>query len=137
MKKNRYVYPAILHYSDDGITVNFPDIPGCFTCAATEEKAIERAKGALELNIYTMEKDGEDIPSPTQVKEIKVEKNQILMLIDVWMPLARASIENRAVNKTLTLPKWLNDMVKDSNINCSQLLQEALLDALGVNKKNT
>ena len=35
MKKDCYVYPAIFPYSDDGISVEFPDLPGCLTCADT------------------------------------------------------------------------------------------------------
>ena len=29
MKKYCYVYPAIFTYEDDGISVEFPDLPGC------------------------------------------------------------------------------------------------------------
>ncbi|SNS85345.1 hypothetical protein SAMN05446037_102420 [Anaerovirgula multivorans] len=30
MKKDRYIYPAIFTYDNDGISVEFPDIPRCF-----------------------------------------------------------------------------------------------------------
>jgi len=35
-------------------------------------------------------------------------------------------IENKSVKKTLTIPKWLDDLATDHNINFSQVLQEAL-----------
>ncbi|OSX53113.1 HicB family protein, partial [Anoxybacillus ayderensis] len=31
MKKDRYIYPAIFDDDSDGISVEFPDPPGCFT----------------------------------------------------------------------------------------------------------
>ena len=43
MKKDCYVYPAIFTYEDDGISVEFPDLPGCLTCADTTEEAIKMA----------------------------------------------------------------------------------------------
>ena len=37
-----------------------------------------------------------------------------------------------SVKKTLTIPKWLNDMAVSENINFSQLLQSALKEKLNV-----
>ena len=45
MKKDCYVYPAIFTYEDDGISVEFPDLPGCLTCVDTTEEAIKMARG--------------------------------------------------------------------------------------------
>lgn len=33
MPKDRYVFPAIFDYGDDGISIEFPDLPGCLPCA--------------------------------------------------------------------------------------------------------
>ena len=49
MAKDRYAYPAIFHYATDGISVEFPDLPGCITCGATTDEAMNMAKEALEL----------------------------------------------------------------------------------------
>ncbi|SHL17864.1 hypothetical protein SAMN05443507_1537, partial [Alicyclobacillus tolerans] len=28
MYKDRYIYPAIFHFAEDGISIEFPDFPG-------------------------------------------------------------------------------------------------------------
>lgn len=40
----------------------------------------------------------------------------------------------RSVNRTITLPKWLNDKVKQSKINVSAVLQKRLIEILGNEK---
>jgi predicted RNase H-like HicB family nuclease len=74
--KDRYIYPAILNYADDGISIDFPDLPGCLPCANSTEEALKNAKEALELHLYGMEQDGDEIPEPTDIRNIKLEKNQ-------------------------------------------------------------
>lgn len=133
MLKDRYIYPAIFDYADDGISIEFPDLPGCLPCAHTTEDAIKNAREALGLHLYCMEKDKDEIPEPTPIDKIKLESNQAVVLVEVWMPLIRDAIENRSVKKTLTIPKWLNDLAEDKNVNFSHILQEALKDRLGVN----
>lgn len=133
MLKDRYIYPAIFDYADDGISIEFPDLPGCLPCAHTTEDAIKNAREALGLHLYCMEKDKDEIPEPTPIDKIKLESNQAVVLVEVWMPLIRDAIENRSVKKTLTIPKWLNDLAEDKDVNFSHILQEALKDRLGVN----
>ncbi|MCR4437311.1 MAG: type II toxin-antitoxin system HicB family antitoxin [Eubacteriales bacterium] len=136
MKKNKYIYPAIFSFDDDGISVEFPDLPGCLTCGDTEDEAIRMAKDALGLHLYGMERDGDPLPVPSSLNEIKTESNQAVILIDVWMPVVRDEIENRAIKKTLTIPKWLNDIAEHNNVNFSQVLQSALKEHLGITRNS-
>ena len=39
---------------------------------------------------------------------------------------------NRSVNRTVTLPAWLNAAALERNVNFSQVLQDALKDLLGI-----
>ena len=126
MKKDYYVYPAIFTYEDDGISVEFPDLPGCLTCADTTEQAIKMAKEALGLHLYDIEEENEPIPVASSINDLSLEKNQIPILIDINMVLHRKAIENTSVKKTLTIPQWLNKEAERHNINFSQVLQEAL-----------
>ncbi len=130
MKKDYYVYPAIFTYEDDGISVEFPDLPGCLTCADTTEDAIKMAKEALGLHLYDMEEENETIPVASNISDLSLEKNQIPILIDINMVLHRKAIENTSVKKTLTIPQWLNKEAERHNINFSQVLQEALKQQL-------
>jgi predicted RNase H-like HicB family nuclease len=132
MSKDRYVYPAVFHYADDGISIEFPDLPGCLTCGNTTEEALLMAKEALELHLFGMEQDGDIIPPPSELTNIKLESNERLILIDVFMPAVRDEQQNRAIKKTLTIPKWLNDVAEKQNVNFSQILQSGLKQHLGM-----
>jgi predicted RNase H-like HicB family nuclease len=133
--KDIYVFPAIFDYAEDGISIEFPDLPGCLPCAKTTEEAIKNAKEAMALHLWGMEKDGDPIPEPTPVDKIQVRENQAVMLIEVYMPLYREAIENQSVKKTLTIPQWLNKLAEEKNVNFSQLLQSALKEHLGIHDR--
>lgn len=83
MKKDCYVYPAIFTYEDDGISVEFPDLPGCLTCVDTTEEAIKMAKEALGLHLYGIEEENETLPVDSNIRDLSLEKNQIPILIDI------------------------------------------------------
>lgn len=133
--KNRYVYPAIFDYADDGISVSFPDLPGAYTCGDTDEEALYMAKDCLALHLYGMEADGDDIPEPSRVPDVGAEANQSVVLIDVWMPPFRDKMANRSVKKTLTIPQWLDDLAAENKVNYSHILQDALKNYLGVSER--
>ena len=117
MIKNQYIFPAIFDYDNDGISIEFPDLPGCLPCADSTEEAVKYAKAALALHLYGMEQDSEEIPKPTPVNKLHPEANQAIILVDVWMPPFRDQMENKAVKKTLTIPKWLDDIAVRNNVN--------------------
>ena len=51
-----------------------------------------------------------NIPFPeTEENKIKLNSEEFLMYIDVWLPPILEKAENQSVKKTLTIPKWLND----------------------------
>ncbi|ALB46229.1 type II toxin-antitoxin system HicB family antitoxin [Clostridium beijerinckii] len=134
MKKDYYVYPAIFSYANDGISIEFPDLPGCLPCADTTEEAVSNAKEAMGLHLFGMEEDNDPIPEPTPITKIKIESNQVLMLIEVFMPMIREAIQNEAVKKTLTIPRWLNVIAEANKINFSQVLQAALKERLNIKR---
>jgi predicted RNase H-like HicB family nuclease len=130
--KDSYVYPAVLTFEDDGISVEIPDLPGCLTCGETPEEAIAMARDAISLHLWGMENDGDAIPGPTSISKLSLASGQVPVLVDVWMPAIRDEMANKSVNKTLTLPKWLNDLAERRKVNFSQVLQAALKHYLGV-----
>lgn len=136
MMKDHYIYPAIFDYADDGISISFPDLPGCFSCASSDEEALSKAKDALGLHLYSMEEDEDDIPNSTPINKIKLEENQVVVLIEVFMPSMRQAIENYSVKKTLSIPQWLNKLAIERNINFSQVLQAALKEQLGIQERH-
>ena len=137
MKKNDfYVYPAVLTFEDGyDIAVTFPDLPGCATSGETEKEALDMAKEALSLHLFGMEKDGDEIPKPSTFKEVgkSLDDNECVVLIEVFMPAIRMSQENKSINRTVTLPAWLNARALECGINFSAVLQEALKSKLHMN----
>lgn len=131
--KDRYSYVAIFNYEEDGIAIEFPDLPGCFPCADKDdtEGALKNAKEALGLHIWGMEQDGEELPVASMITDISLEKNQVPVLIDVFMPPIRERINSKFVKKTLSLPAWLAAKADEEGVNCSRLFQNALMEYLG------
>lgn len=133
--KNRYSFIAVFNYADDGISIEFPDLPGCLPCAHTQDEALKNAKEALGLHLYGMEQDNEVIPEPSTVHNIALGDGDVAVLVDVFMPPVRESINSRFVKKTLSLPAWLANMADMDGVNCSRIFQNALMDYLGVSRQ--
>lgn len=133
--KSRYAFPAVFHFADDGISIEYPDLPGCLSCAGTEEEAFKMAKEVLQLHLYGMEQDKDIIPEPSRIKDIRLEENETVVLVEVFMPAFRDKMNNKAVNKMVTLPRWLNELADRENVNCSQIFQNALKAYLEVENR--
>lgn len=136
MKKDVYVYPAIFTIEDDGVSIEFPDLEGCLPCANNIEEALKNAKEAMALHLFGMEEDDLEIPEPTSIKNIKLEQNQTLILIEVYMPQYRDAIENEYVRKNCTIPQWLSKLAEEKKLNFSQVLQLALKEKLGIKDRS-
>lgn len=130
--KDRYLFPAVLKYENSSILVSYPDLEGCITFGKSEEEALFNAKEALEGYIYVLERDEIEIPSPSKILDIKLHNSETIVLIDVWMPLVRDQESNKSVKKTLTIPKWLNDIAEQKKVNFSHVLQASLKKLLGI-----
>ncbi len=127
MKKvERYFYPAVFTYEPgQEIAVDFPDLK-CATSGLNDDDAFLSARELLGCVLFGLEEDGEEIPDPTPLSAMEIQPNERAVLIDVYMPSIRLAQVNRSVNRTVTLPAWLNAAAMERNINFSQVLQEAL-----------
>jgi len=122
----RYVYPAVFSYEQDQeIAVVFPDLDVA-TSGENDADALKSARELLSLTMFGLEEDGEPIPSPTPLKDVNLESNERAALVDVYMPSVRLAGVNKSVNRTVTLPAWLNAAALERGINFSQVLQDAL-----------
>ncbi|KIL30502.1 type II toxin-antitoxin system HicB family antitoxin [Bacillus subtilis] len=136
----KYLFPAIFDSGEDGsegYTITFPDLPGCISEGDDLENAMSMAKDVLEGFLYGMEEDGEEIPSPSNPSELDVPKTGFVVMVNAWTDIVRDEMENKAVKKTLTVPKWLAEAAEKEGVNFSQLLQFALRERLGLNKKSS
>ena len=125
-KADRYLYPAVFTYEpDQEIAVVFPDLDVA-TSGEDDRSALFSARELLGCVMYGLEEDGEPIPVPTPLHDLSLLENERAVLVDVYMPSVRSAQSSRSVNRTVTLPAWLNSAALERNINFSQVLQEAL-----------
>lgn len=130
--KNRYFYPAVFTYEDgQEIAVTFPDLDVA-TSGENEDEALLAARELLGCVLAGLEEDGAPIPQPSRLTDVELAPNERAVLVDVFMPSVRRAQVNRSVNRTVTLPAWLNAAAQERNINFSQLLQDALRSELGI-----
>lgn len=134
--KARASYVAVFEKDPEvnGYTVFFPDLPGCITEGDDYNQAIKMAKEALELHLYSMEKDEEKLPVATDPENIELEHGQFVTLIEADMILTRMEMENQKVSKNVSLPKWLETLGTENKINFSQTLENALYEKLGIER---
>lgn len=131
-KPDRYIFPAVFTYEPgQEIAVVFPDL-GCATSGVDDADALLSARELLGGYLALLEEDGEEIPAPTPLSEVKVEENERSALIDVFMPSIRMAAVTKSINRTVSLPAWLNAAALEKNVNFSQILQDALKATLGV-----
>lgn len=127
----RLFYPAVFHKAEEGgYWVTFPDIPECITegddMAAAYDMAVEALGLALEEKIENREK----LPVVSDVEDIKDSGTVVIVQFD--LESYNKKHNNRAVKKTLTIPEWLNERALAMNVNFSQVLQDALMEKVGI-----
>lgn len=131
-KPDRYIYPAVFSYEPgEEISVVFPDLDVA-TSGVDDDDALLSARELLGITLFGLEEDGEDIPAPSRLNAVQLGENERAVLVDVYMPSIRQARVNRSVNRTVTLPAWLNAAALEHNVNFSQVLQDALKQQLGL-----
>ena len=129
---SKYVYPAVFTKEEDGMySIEFPDVPGCYTQGVDIADGIAMAEDALALMLYQYETDGDKISLPSKIEDIKVPSNAFVTYISADTMYYRKKFDSKAVKKTLTIPAWMNEDATALGLNFSQILQEALAQKLG------
>ena len=78
----RYFYPAVFTYEpDQEIAVVFPDLDVA-TSGVDDTDALLSARELLGIVMFGLEEDGEPIPAPTPLAQIKTAANEKAVLID-------------------------------------------------------
>lgn len=96
-------------------------------------QAYEMAVEAMGLALVSRREEGEEIPNPTEIDKVDIEEGT-LAIIEFDMLEYQKKHNSRAVKKTLSIPEWLNEEATAMGVNFSQVLQEALMSKLGINK---
>lgn len=128
-------YLAVLEPAEDGCYgISFPDLPGCFSFGENLTDAQQMAEEAASLHIYGMERDGEEIPTPSTVLSHDVTDGMIVMPVTIHPDLYRMKRDNERVKTNVTLPAWLKRIAEEQKVNYSRLLEAALIDYLQIPK---
>lgn len=69
----KYIALYELGDKDTNVGVVFPDFPGCVSMGDDYDEAVRMAHEALAAQIETLELDGEPIPTPRTLEQIKAE----------------------------------------------------------------
>ena len=129
----KYAFPCVMTpEADGGYSVDFPDVPQCYTCGDDLPSALEMAQDVLCLRLYDMEEAGEVIPVPSEPRNVKTEGNEFVSVVGCDTLTYRKFHSNRAVKKTLTIPEWLNTAAEKRGVNFSAVLQDALKSQLNL-----
>lgn len=132
MKEN-YIYPIIIGREEDGkLLVTIPDFPGQVTDAESEEEAIVSAQELISLCIIDNEEKGIESPAPSEESNITTGQQEKIIFVHLWMPYFRNARKEVYVKKTLTIPKWLDMLAKEKDINFSSVLVKGLKKELGI-----
>lgn len=126
----KYTYSALIREDSGTFYVSFPGLSGCVTTGHDLSDAIEQATDALSAWLCVAEDEKLDIPEPSKQDEIKRNTGDYLAIISADTLKYRAATDTRAVRKNVSLPAWLARLADQKRLNCSQILQEALLSKL-------
>ena len=130
----KLTYLAVFETDENpGISVYFPDVPGCVSCGDNFDHALQMAKEALALHIYGMEKDGEALPERTD-KIPQTGIGDIVVPVSVFPDMVNDEINNRREKTTVTIPHWLKNAAEAEGLNYSRLLEAAIKETLGIFK---
>ncbi|MBU5451393.1 type II toxin-antitoxin system HicB family antitoxin [Acetivibrio sp. MSJd-27] len=128
----RLVYPAIFHKDNGAYWAEFPDLEGCQTYGKDLNDTLFQAKEALEVYCITLLEQEQKLTAPSRIEDIETDSSSFVNLVDI--EIKNYISKSKAVKKTLTIPAWLNDAAKSENINFSQVLQDALIEHLHIQK---
>ena len=122
-----YIYPAVFHANSDGsFTITYPDLPGCISEGKSLGNAMYMAQSALTQWIEYLTDKELEIPLASDLRDVEAGQNEFVNLI-------RAEIkDSRAVKRTVSIPKWMDDEVTKAGLSLSRVLQDALKDRLHV-----
>lgn len=135
---NDIIYPVILTHEDNFIYIGVPDlgIDNYASYGLTIEEALQNAKELITLYLVDLEDEKKEFPKKSSIKDLKdkLEHNQELLYINIWLPYEKSLVKIMYKKKTLSIPSWLDILATNKNLNFSQILQSAIKKELGIVK---
>lgn len=133
------IYPVIFtvtHDKKDTYLIEIPDIKG-MTEGHGLEDAYRMARDYIGCALY--DKQDNLIPEASVLSDIDVKKGEFagegdsfVSLVDLDIDVFRRKMNKKSVRRNVSIPAWLNQAADEAHINVSRVLQEALMEKLGV-----
>lgn len=138
-KKLKDIYSVIFTRTEDKKDTYLVEVPqlNILTEGHGLDDAIDMARDSIGEKILTIELAGKSAPQIDYEVSLddsvfREEGTQTLSFVDVDMNDFRRKHDKRTVRRNVTLPGWLDYEAKKAGINVSGLLQEALIQKLGL-----
>jgi predicted RNase H-like HicB family nuclease len=125
-------YPVVLSKGEKYTVVYIPDFE-INTQGKDTVDAMKMARDAIGIIGIDMEDEGESLPEPTAVSDVKKDSAyDIVTLVDVDFEEYRRKNDLKAVKKNCTIPSWLNFEAEKAGVNFSAILTAALKKELNI-----
>ena len=145
----KVIYPVCIFQTQDEYMAFVPDLNTNNTYGKTLEEALYMAQDLIATYILEDLEDVKrnEIPKQSKIEDIDIKEVQkyweledkdiissfkTLVIVDLDEFVQKWS--NKSIRKNLTIPQWLNTKAEALNINFSQVLQEALMKVLNVQR---
>lgn len=137
-------YPAFFYFSPsegDSFYIYFPDLKGSGSQGDSIEDAMFMASEYLGIFVADLIENGYSLPKRSDINDLSLvddfpfkDDDQMVNFYDFdksFISMVCVDVEKffdgqKLVKKTLTIPKWSNDLGKRLNLNFSKLLTEAI-----------
>jgi len=120
-----HVYPAIFHTNNDGsYTITFPDLPGCISEGKSLPNAMYMAQSGLKQWIEYLIDKKLPIGKASLIEDVQPTGGEFTCYIYADVK------EGRAVKRTVSIPKELDDKSIELGLSLSRVLQDALNDKI-------
>lgn len=136
-------YPACFYFDKDskGYYVYFPDLDSSGTQGVDLNDAMVMASEYLGMYVASLVEDGETAPKASAISEIDlravfpfVDDTELVASCELsksFVSMVVTNVEDyldaqELVKKTLTIPKWANDLAIRKGYNFSKILTDAI-----------
>jgi predicted RNase H-like HicB family nuclease len=126
----RKVYPVVLTPTKSGYVVSVPDLE-IDTQGNDMAEAIFMARDAIGLWGICRQDKNKPIPEPSK-KAPDYEAGEIVSWVDIDFDEYRKRHDNRTIRRNIALPAWIDNAVKESNMNFSGFVQSAVVEHLNL-----
>ena len=133
------IYPVIFtatHDEKNTYLIYIPDLNG-MTEGYGLEDAVNMARDYIGCTLYDKAED--QIPEPSSFADVRIEDSEFadagesfVSLVDFDLEGYKKKMNKKSVRRNVSIPAWLNDAADNAHINVSRVLQEALMERLGV-----